>query len=158
MQSIKLFPLIFILVLLTACVSPIPLEKQLAQINYQMASPILIAVIDKRKRLSTAEEIEKDQKYNYDDEEKGNTSAVRTEHFAGRIHGLYGIPSDWTIKNIAPREEDKDKTLAEFLEERIVKGLKKNNWDVKAVHLKTANSAEAQQALVLYQDKFDGFS
>ncbi len=153
MYSIRFIFIIFSILSLYACVSPIPLEKQIAQVNYQVSSPILIAVIDKRKRLSTPEEIKKAQEYVYggdeDDESDSSydVSAIRTEKFVGVAHGVYGIPSDLEIENIAPKKEDKDKTLAQFLADRIVKGLKKNNWNVQSIQLKTTDANKVRQTL-----------
>ena len=100
---------ILAIVLLSGCVAHIPKAEQSPDLSYLYDDRIIISVIDERKRVRTG----------------------KPENYIGVTHGLYGIPTDILVYPwIAHEEENKNQTLAQALEERIVFGLEDEGWNV----------------------------
>lgn len=117
--------------LLTACVTPVALEKQSATPEYQVREPVLISVIDQRQRVKDG----------------------KPETYVGKAHASFGIPVDWHVKQVLATEpEDKQRTLAQFLEHRLVTGLNNSGWNAKAADIKQLPEAEQVQDLLIEQD------
>jgi len=109
-----------LLALLSGCVTPISLDQQVPDVSYTPNDIIAIAVVDDRKRVR---------------EGKDPT-------FVGKAHATFGIPVDWHVKHIFTTEQDdKERTLAEVLQYRMVVGLQNDGWKVVPVN------EEAQQKL-----------
>jgi hypothetical protein len=148
MRITGLIVLVGLGLLLSACVSPIPLDKQIAQVEYGTDEKILVAVLDRRRHLLDAETEERKEEKEEEDEpgvldDMQETAYKRGPGFLGVAHGAFGIPADWSISMIAPQKEDRDKTLAELLRDRIVKGLKSNGWNVVPVDMRKVDEQEA---------------
>ena len=117
--------------LLTACVTPVALEEQSATPQYEVREPVLISVIDQRQRVKDG----------------------KAETYVGKAHASFGIPVDWHVKQVLATEpEDKQRTLAQFLEHRLVTGLNNSGWNAKAADLKQLPQAERMQDLLIEQD------
>ena len=98
---------------LSGCVTPIALEKQVPSAEYVPAGKVAIAVVDHRDRVL-----------------KGGKPPT----YIGKAHGAFGIPADWHVKQVLSTEEgDKDRTLAEFIQNRLVTGLARSGWNVESV-------------------------
>ncbi|WP_295799008.1 hypothetical protein [uncultured Microbulbifer sp.] len=116
---------------LTACVTPVALEEQSAKPEYQVREPVLISVIDQRQRVKDG----------------------KAETYVGKAHASFGIPVDWHVKQVLATEpEDKQRTLAQFLEHRLVTGLNNTGWSAKAADLKQLPDSEQVQDLLLERD------
>ncbi|WP_394497127.1 hypothetical protein [Shewanella sp. ENK2] len=110
----KFFLVFFTIVTLTGCVTPINLQEQSPSPEYQNQQPILISVIDNRKRVKEG----------------------KPETFIGRAHATFGIPVDWNVDALlATEKDDKSLTLGEWLQKRIVLGLTDKGWQVKPADL-----------------------
>ncbi len=100
----------FAIFMLTGCVTPINLQEQTPSPEYQNQQPILISVIDNRKRVKEG----------------------KPENFIGRAHATFGIPVDWNVDTLlATEKDDKSLTLSQWLQKRIVLGLTDKGWQVK---------------------------
>lgn len=109
----SLIPLAF-LFLLAGCVAHIPLSKQLPVPGYQAQDGLIVAVIDNRKRVKEG----------------------KPKTFIGVVHGAFGIPSDCKVDPwISVEEGDDKRDLAQFLQQRIVAGLKQQGWQVGGVEV-----------------------
>ncbi|WP_299808407.1 hypothetical protein [uncultured Shewanella sp.] len=112
----KVLVVICALLTLSGCVSPIALQEQTPTPEYQNKEPILISVIDNRKKVKEG----------------------KPETFIGRAHATFGIPVDWDVNAILATEKtDKSLTLSQWLQTRIVTGLTEKGWQVKAADFKT---------------------
>lgn len=110
--KIKLFVTIFFAVILTGCVSPIPLSEQSPSPSYTPEDKILVSVLDNREKVK----------------------AGKPENFVGVAHGAFGVPFDWHVNQVlSTDEEDRDKTLSQFIEHRLIQGLKDKGWNVESV-------------------------
>ena len=117
--------------LLTACVTPVALEEQSATPQYEVREPVLISVIDQRQRVKDG----------------------KAETYVGKAHASFGIPVDWHVKQVLATEpEDKQRTLAQFLEHRLVTGLNNSGWKAKGADLKQLPQADQMQDLLIEQD------
>jgi hypothetical protein len=101
--------LLLVAVLLSGCVTPIPLEKEAPDLSYKAATAVVVSVVDERDVLAQG----------------------KPPTFIGRAHSLFGIPADmqvypWFVSD----KTRKDQTLAQALEERIVVGLSDEGWQV----------------------------
>jgi hypothetical protein len=100
---------------LSGCVSAIPIKEQVPTPEYVPAKSVIVAVVDERPQLA-----------------KGKPA-----NFIGVVHGAFGIPADWHVYQVLATEKiDKELTLAQWLESRIVNGLSSQGWQVKAVPFK----------------------
>ena len=100
--------------LLAGCVTPIPMAQEAPDLNYKVARPVVVAVVDERDVLA----------------------AGKPPTFIGLAHGAFGIPSDmetypWFVSDKAK----KGQTLAQALEERIVTGLNDEGWQLTGAGL-----------------------
>ncbi|PKG56634.1 hypothetical protein CXF83_18320 [Shewanella sp. Choline-02u-19] len=112
----KILLVAFAILTLSGCVSPIALQEQTPTPEYNNAAPILISVIDNRKKVKEG----------------------KPETFVGRVHATFGIPVDWDVDTIlATEKDDKSLTLSQWLQKRIVKGLTEKGWQVKPADFKT---------------------
>lgn len=128
---LKKLTLLAVPFLLTACVTPVALEEQSATPQYEVREPVLISVIDQRQRVKDG----------------------KAETYVGKAHASFGIPVDWHVKQVLATEpEDKQRTLAQFLEHRLVTGLNNSGWNAKAADLKQLPQAERMQDLLIEQD------
>ena len=156
MKKLRICFLLVAALFIAGCVSPIPLEKQLAEPSYKSNEKILIAVIDLRERIDHATVTTKknDTQLNLDTVgEAENESYVRDGSFLGVAHGAYGIPMDISIAEYALQKEDRDKSLSELLQNRIVKGLKKAEWNVEPVDISEVSIDEANKLMNQYGAK-----
>lgn len=95
---------------LTACVTPVAMEKQAPTAEFVPNGTVAIAVVDRRDRVL-----------------KGGKRPT----FIGKAHGAFGIPADWHVKPVLSTEEgDKERTLAEFIQHRLLTGLQSSGWSV----------------------------
>ncbi len=72
------FPAVILLllaVLLSGCVTPIPLEKEAPDLSYKAATAVVVSVVDERDVLAQG----------------------KPPTFIGRAHSLFGIPADQTL-------------------------------------------------------------
>lgn len=91
----------------SACVSHIPLAQQVPATTYVGRQPLLVSVIDERRRVKDG----------------------KPRNFIGVAHGAFGIPVDWNVKTVLAVEDgDKNRDLAQFLQFRIVRGLGDKGW------------------------------
>ena len=96
-------------ILLTGCVTPIPLAQEAPDLSYKATRPMVVAVIDERDFLAQG----------------------KPPTYIGRAHGLFGIPSDMqTYPWFVSDKSKKKQTLAQALEERIVVGLNDEGWQL----------------------------
>jgi hypothetical protein len=118
---------------LTGCVSHIPLSEQAPALSYASKEPLVIGVIDSRKRVK----------------------AGKPRTFIGVAHGVFGIPSDCEVDPwIAVEEGDDKKDLAQFLQKRIVTGLSNKGWKVSEIDVETVpNLNQAEALLTKYKTK-----
>ncbi|WP_035385412.1 hypothetical protein [Ferrimonas futtsuensis] len=121
MNTIRLLLTMLAVATLTGCVSPMSLEEQSPSPEYQSNNKVLIAVHDQRTRVSEG----------------------KPETFIGVAHGTFGIPFDWHVNPVLATEKgDSKRTLAQFLEHRLVNGLQQKGWDVEGLNLKQAFTGE----------------
>ncbi|WP_060988837.1 hypothetical protein [Photobacterium leiognathi] len=129
MIKMKYFFLLLVAFFITGCVSPIPLYEQAPDTNYNVTKKVLISVNDQRERVKEG----------------------KPEDFIGVAHATFGIPVDWHVSQVLATEEgDKEKTLADFLEHRILHGLQKQGWNVEAV--KVTSGASDSEIMTLLAD------
>lgn len=129
MIKMKHFLLLLVTFFITGCVSPIPLHEQAPDTNYNVTKKVLISVNDQRERVKEG----------------------KPEDFVGVAHATFGIPVDWHVSQVLATEEgDKEKTLADFLDHRILHGLQKQGWNVEAV--KVPSGASDSDIMVLLAD------
>lgn len=100
--------------MLTGCVTPIPMAQEAPDLNYKVARPVVVTVVDERDVLSEG----------------------KPPTFIGVAHTVFGIPTDmqaypWFVSDKAK----KDQTLAQALEERIVVGLNDEGWQLTGAAL-----------------------
>ena len=84
--KIKFFITIVFTVILSGCVSTIPLSEQLPSPSYMPENKILLSVIDNREKIKSG----------------------KPENFVGVVHGAFGVPFDWHV-NLALSNETEDK-------------------------------------------------
>ncbi|WP_341503432.1 hypothetical protein [Gallaecimonas sp. GXIMD4217] len=110
---IRMLLLVALVAVTSACVSPIPLKEQVPQASYKPDNTVLVAVLDERKRVKEGKD--------------------RT--FIGVAHGAFGIPADWNVNPVlATQDGDKQRTLAQFIQHRLLTGLADSGWQVKPVN------------------------
>jgi hypothetical protein len=116
--------------LTTGCVSSMPFQEQLPQAAYEPEEKVLISVIDQRHRV-----------------QKG-----KPRDFIGVAHGSFGIPFDWSVKQVLNvAEGDKERDLAAFLQHRLSSGLQQQGWKIQDAQLSQLPSE--QEALALLQNQ-----
>jgi hypothetical protein len=99
--------------LLTGCVTPIPLAQEAPDLSYKVTRPVVLIVIDERDILAQG----------------------KPPTFIGRAHGTFGIPTDMQAYPWFVSEKDKkEQTLAQALEERIAVGLNDEGWQLAAAN------------------------
>lgn len=115
-------------IILSGCVSPIPLNEQSPSPTYKPDNKILVSVSDNRERVKEG----------------------KPKNFVGIAHGSFGIPFDWHVNQVLSRDEaDADKNLADFIQHRLVNGLRNKGWNVQEATLSTnISDAEAEEVLV----------
>ncbi|GAC21896.1 hypothetical protein [Paraglaciecola arctica] len=102
---------LFIAALITGCTSYTPYEKQIPSLNKTHKEPVYFSVLDQRER------IQKKRKPN---------------SFIGVYRVSFGIPVSKTIKDITdPKDPRKNDTLAEFIQARVVDGIKNAGGEFK---------------------------
>lgn len=113
--------------MLTACVTPLPLDQQIPNPEYVSGGKVLVTVIDQRKRVKEGKE----------------------KTFVGVAHSTFGIPVDWHVKHaLATVDGDKERDLSAFLEHRIVSGLASKGWKSEAIDLsQLPENADAKSLL-----------
>lgn len=127
------FPPSFILmilltgILLTGCVTPIPLAQEAPDLSYKTTNSLVVAVIDERDILAQG----------------------KPPTYIGRAHGTFGIPSDMqTYPWFVSDKNKKEQTLAEALEERIVVGLNDEGWQSSAAGYTTRPTKDEAVSLL----------
>ena len=125
--KIKFFITIVFTVILSGCVSTIPLSEQLPSPSYMPENKILLSVIDNREKIKSG----------------------KPENFVGVVHGAFGVPFDWHVNQALSNEtEDKDKNLSEFIEHRLINGLKNKGWNVDSVKINSqVKDSEIEEVL-----------
>ena len=114
-------------ILLTGCVTPIPLAQEALDLSYKSTSSMVVAVIDERHILAEG----------------------KPPTYIGRAHGAFGIPSDMqTYPWFVSDKSKKKQTLAQALEERIVVGLNDEEWQLVAAGYTTRPTKEETMALL----------
>jgi hypothetical protein len=115
---------------LSACVAPIPIKDQAPKVDYQSSSKVTVAVIDARTVLK--------------EDKKSPT-------YIGRVHGLFGIPTDMHVYPWVALKDEKQLTLAQELDQRIVDGLQAAGATVVPIapgaNADTASARHAAEAL-----------
>jgi hypothetical protein len=140
---IKYIALATALFILTSCALT-PKEEQYVNATYRVDKPILISIIDKRTRVKHIEKSARKDRNTFEEyAEAKHIPKVRYPNFVG-VARSYGIPTDWTIDTVAKE----DKYLAEFLQERIVNGLKRDGWKVTPVKMSTVSTDEAHKLMI----------
>jgi hypothetical protein len=115
------------LILLTGCVSHIPINQQVPVLSYVTNEPLVIAVVDSRKRVIEG----------------------KPKTFIGVAHGAFGIPSDCEIDPWISVEEGDDKMdLAQFLQKRIAKGLTSKGWKISEINLQNVPDVNVASTLI----------
>jgi len=119
--------LLIIVLFLSGCVTHIPLNEQIPSIAYNAKDILVVTVVDNRRRVD----------------------AGKPRNFVGIAHGLFGIPSDWHIDPVLSVEEgDDDRDLSQFLQYRIVNGLRQKGWEVSSLDvMKVPTPTEAESLL-----------
>jgi hypothetical protein len=116
--------------LLAACVAPIPIKDQSPKVSYSMSEKVAVAVIDSRPILK--------------EEKKPAT-------YIGRVHGVFGIPTDMHVYPWVALKEEKNFTLAQELEQRTADALQAIGANVVRVdagaHVDAASAKRAAQGL-----------
>jgi hypothetical protein len=99
--------------IISGCVTPVTLEKQVPTAEYVPVGMVAIAVVDHRASVLLD---------------------GKPPTYIGKAHGVFGIPADWHVKPVLSTEEgDKERTLAEFIQNRLVAGLAKSGWNVEPI-------------------------
>ena len=114
--------LLALVMLLSGCVSHIPIAQQIPSVDYVSKEAIVVAVVDQRERVKNG----------------------KPRTFIGVAHGAFGIPADWNVNPVLAVEEgDKKRDLAQFLQYRIVQGLAEKGWNaIEAASQTTAPTDE----------------
>ena len=114
--------LLALVMLLSGCVSHIPIAQQIPSVDYVSKETIVVAVVDQRERVKNG----------------------KPRTFIGVAHGAFGIPADWNVNPVLAVEEgDKKRDLAQFLQYRIVQGLAEKGWNaIEAASQTTAPTDE----------------
>lgn len=100
--------------LLSGCVATAPLAEQVPVPSYLPTSSVVVSVVDERERIR----------------EGGNPAAI------GRAHGVYGIPATWRVHPVISVEDgDRDRTAAQWLQNRLARGLTDSGWSVSEATL-----------------------
>jgi len=108
-SSLLCLGILLAVILLTGCVTPIPLAQEAPDLSYKATRPMVVAVIDERDYLAQG----------------------KPPTYIGRVHGLFGIPGDMqTYPWFVSDKSKKKQTLAQALEERIVVGLNDEGWQL----------------------------
>lgn len=127
----RLLSIIISVALLTACVTPMPIQDQLPRVGYTNSEKVLISVIDKRRRVLQG----------------------KPKNFVGVAHGAFGIPFDWHVKQVLATEEgDKELDLSAWLELRIVNGLNSEGWQSQAIELDSIPAIEEIKSRLIKED------
>lgn len=115
---------------LSACVAPIPIKDQAPKVGYHSSSKVTVAVIDARTVLK--------------EEKKSPT-------YIGRAHGVFGIPTDMHVYPWVALKDEKQFTLAQELDQRIVDGLQASGATVVPIgpgaNADATSARQAAQAL-----------
>ena len=115
------------MILLTGCVTPIPLAQESPDLAYKATYPMVVSVIDERNVLAEG----------------------KPPTYIGRVHGAFGIPSDMqTYPWFVSDKSKKNQTLAQAIEERIVVGLNDEGWQLVAAGNITRPTKEEAVALL----------
>lgn len=113
--------------ILGGCVTPVPIAEQSINPSYMAGHPVLVSVVDER------EEVREGKPANY----------------IGRMHLAFGIPADMSVYPIVTEEKsNKDQTLAEALEERIVNGFRARGWTAVGAGLASSPSADQLATII----------
>ena len=125
--SLSCLSILLAAMLLTGCVTPIPLAQEAPDLSYKAKSSMVVAAIDERHILAQG----------------------KPPTYIGRAHGLFGIPSDmqaypWFVSD----KNKKEQTLAQALEERIVVGLNNEWWQLVAAGYTTRPTKEETLTLL----------
>ena len=108
-SSLLCLSILLAAMLLTGCVTPIPLAQEAPDLSYKATRSMVVAVIDERDFLAQG----------------------KPPTYIGRAHGVFGIPSDMqTYPWFVSDKSKKKQTLAQALEERIVVGLNDEGWQL----------------------------
>jgi len=127
--ALRVAPVSLVL-LLTACVAPIPIKDQAPKVAYSASETIALVVIDARPILKA--------------EKKPPT-------YIGVAHTVFGIPTDMHVYPWVALKEEKDLTLAQGLEQRITDALQGVGASVvradAGAHVDAASARRAAQGL-----------
>lgn len=105
---------IILMLLLSGCATYTPYSEQLPEVKYDNINSVLISVVDKRGRVI-----------------KG-----RPANFIGVYRVNFGIPiKKYTADLLSADSLEKDSTLSDFLQARVVDGMLNKGWDVKGKDL-----------------------
>lgn len=129
----SLFCVIILLavILLTGCVTPIPLAQEAPDLSYKATRSMVVAVIDERDLVAQG----------------------KPPTYIGRAHGAFGIPSDMqTYPWFVSDKEKKKQTLAQALEERIVVGLNDEGWQLTAAGVDKRQTKDEVVSLLAAKD------
>lgn len=96
--------------LVTACVTPRPMEMQTPTLAYKAPSKVLVGVVEARERV------------------QGGKPGTFIGYFR-----MYGAPTDLTVDILTLAEKSKGKTASAYLGERVAAGLKAAGSDVVVV-------------------------
>jgi len=95
--------------MLTGCVTPIPMAQEAPDLDYKVSRPVVVTVVDERDVLADG----------------------KPPTFIGRAHAALGIPADMQVYPwLVSDKTKKDQTLAQALQERIVVGLNNEGWQL----------------------------
>ncbi len=130
-KMIKFFFFLVVIIPMYGCVSPMALKDQLPIVDYTSKAKVIVAVLDKRKRVTQG----------------------KPKDFIGVAHATFGIPVDWDVKTvIATEKEDADRNLSDWLKYRIVEGLNQKGWDsIPVSFVGYPDIKEIDNKLTLYQ-------
>ena len=128
---------------LAACVAPIPIKDQAPKVSYPVTKKVAVVVIDSRTDL---------------------TVDKKPPTFIGHAHALFGIPTDMQIYPWVALKEEKNFTLAQELEQRIVDALQADGATIvpvdRAAHADAASvkrvalGLDADRVLLISIDKW----
>ena len=122
---------LLVVLLLTGCVTPIPLAQEAPDLCYKASRSMVVAVIDERDLVAQG----------------------KPPTYIGRAHGTFGIPSDMqTYPWFVSDKEKKNQTLAQALEERIVVGLNDEGWQLTAVGVTKHPTKDEAVSLLVVND------
>jgi hypothetical protein len=110
--------------LLSGCVVTAPLSEQVPVPSYTLTSAVVVSVVDERERTR----------------EGGSPNDI------GRVHGVYGIPTTWRVHPaISVEEGDRERTAAQWLQNRLARGLEDSGWSVSEASLAMDVTTEQMQ-------------